>query len=391
MAVIGGGRWARVLAGVLEGVLSPDLPLTVCSPGNPCAWTKHRAARGRAIRIAGYADLLADPSISHVIVARRARDHARTALDCLHAGKAVLVEKPFALTRQDCDSVVAAARDGTCRTGLVFLFAPNLRAFSAACLAAGTPTRIDIDWADPAVETRHGERKGHDRALNVVQDVLPHVWSLFRMLVPDGAARVASVDVAGGGRVVTLDIDVAGLHGTAGARVSARMARVALARKRRLQVSGPGLDGGIDFSVEPGVAHVNGRDIDIASGFGSPLARQLRAFLDGHAGDDVHDLAGVARAVEAIDLTLDALPSIRAGQRRAIAAGRHAAATPSDRAGHDFAMAEIVRAAIDLAGDMDHEAIARAAWPEGEGRLDATDRELFADLVAAFHRERGNS
>ena len=74
VAIIGGGRWARVIGSVLARL--PVGPVAVCSPGNPAAWDDRPAGW----RQAGLADVWADPGLTHVIIARRARDHADTVL-----------------------------------------------------------------------------------------------------------------------------------------------------------------------------------------------------------------------------------------------------------------------------------------------------------------------
>lgn len=306
VAIIGGGRWARVLGSVLPRVWAG--PVTVCSPGNPAAWQDRPAGW----QLADLPGVWADPAIRHVIIARRARDHAATVLAALAAGKAVLVEKPFCLTRAEADAILSAG--GDCHTGLVFLHAANQARFRAGVLAAGRPSRVTVDWADPAAEQRHGAAKGHDPALNVVQDVLPHVWSLVRPLVT-GPLHLAGVALADGGQSVTMHLDGA-------ARVVARMQRNAAARVRRLAVEGSGLAATLDFAVEPGDATLNGAALDVATGHSSPLAAELAAFLNGPR----HPLGQLAQAVEALDLTLQALPAIRAQQAEAIRQGTGAAA-----------------------------------------------------------------
>ena len=57
-----------------------------------------------------YADLLADPNIDLVDLCVPNADHARYSIQALEAGKNVLVEKPIALSTDDADAMVAAAR-----------------------------------------------------------------------------------------------------------------------------------------------------------------------------------------------------------------------------------------------------------------------------------------
>lgn len=56
------------------------------------------------------ATILGDPDINAVVIATRHDSHAALAREALAAGKAVFVEKPLALTRDELDRVIAAAR-----------------------------------------------------------------------------------------------------------------------------------------------------------------------------------------------------------------------------------------------------------------------------------------
>lgn len=56
-------------------------------------------------------DLIADPDVDAVDLCTPTHLHKPLALQALAAGKHVLVEKPMALTADDCDAMIAAARD----------------------------------------------------------------------------------------------------------------------------------------------------------------------------------------------------------------------------------------------------------------------------------------
>ncbi|MDX2035720.1 MAG: Gfo/Idh/MocA family oxidoreductase [Isosphaeraceae bacterium] len=61
-------------------------------------------------RYADVADLLADPKVDLVDLCVPNDEHAQLAIRALEAGKHVLVEKPIALTTEDADAMVAAAK-----------------------------------------------------------------------------------------------------------------------------------------------------------------------------------------------------------------------------------------------------------------------------------------
>lgn len=103
VAHVGCGYWGRNLVrnfselGVLAVVVDGD-------PATVAAMTQAHGAPGREL-----ADVLADPAIDCVSIATPAETHAQIALAALDSGKHVFVEKPLALTTEDCDRMIAAA------------------------------------------------------------------------------------------------------------------------------------------------------------------------------------------------------------------------------------------------------------------------------------------
>jgi predicted dehydrogenase len=247
-----------------------------------------------------------------VIIARRARDHAETALAAIRAGCQVLVEKPFCLTAADLDRLLRAATPGQCRSGLVFLHASFMEAFRDTVARSGvTPDSLTVIWSDPAGERRHGEKKTYDASVNVVQDVLPHVWSLVRAMPCFGMARLDRVETRDGGRRVEIVL----LAGDKAAR--AILTRDADRRERRILLRGAGGEMELDFTREPPTIRRDGEELPVAFQAESPLSNELSAFLsDREAGlSDIHQCA------EAALLSMEVMARVREAQRETILAG----------------------------------------------------------------------
>lgn len=365
VGLIGGGRWARVTASVLDAVLAGQVPVTLCSPANPTGW-RGWSGRPSWTQVARMEEVLEKPCVSHVLIARRACDHASTTLAALAAGKAVLVEKPFSLTQADCARVVAAADGHLCLTGLVFLHAPNLQRFGSACRSAGAISHVDIVWSDPIEEIRHGERKAHDYSLNVVQDILPHAWSLIQTVSPTRELHLASVDCQQGGQSVRLTLAGPGLS------VSVQLRRGFDRRERILRVVGHQLSAQLDFTVEPGQAVLNEQPLDVTQDFSSPLAAQLRAFLHGPA----NPLSSVKAAAEAVALSQAALALIRPAQAAAVREGLAPGAGDLPRTAACYALRELSAGGVDGAG-VGMSVSGLAAWA---GLGTASEQEIVALL-----------
>ena len=109
-------RWGIIGAGGIATKFCEDLELLpdheVVAVGTRTAGSADAFARrfGVAHVHPSYADLVADPDVDAVYVATPHPMHLDAAMLAIEAGKAVLVEKPFAMDAAEARSMVAAAR-----------------------------------------------------------------------------------------------------------------------------------------------------------------------------------------------------------------------------------------------------------------------------------------
>lgn len=121
-------------------------------------------------------DLLTHPGLDAVLVAAPPFLHAPLALDAIAAGKHVFVEKPFALTLEDCDRIIDAARRANVRlmVGQVLRYYPTWRYLRerVAAGAIGRPlgarvTRIGGGWGAWDVTWRRERAKSGGMILEI--------------------------------------------------------------------------------------------------------------------------------------------------------------------------------------------------------------------------------
>jgi predicted dehydrogenase len=140
---IGCGRAATILH--LPALRSlPGLRAVAACDLNPAVLGAARDQFKIANIYADYRDLIADPSVQAVAVCTPASFHAEAAIAALKAGKPTFIEKPLALSVEDCDRILDAARNGTPAT-----VGHNLRCHSLAerardCIAAGELGRVQM-------------------------------------------------------------------------------------------------------------------------------------------------------------------------------------------------------------------------------------------------------
>ena len=199
LGVIGAGSFART-------VLLPELKrLPQVSLRSLCTTRGQTAEHGMASfgfahATTDVAEILADPAINAVLIATRHADHASLTVRALEAGKAVLVEKPLALDRDQLAAVAAAraASDSFFCVGFNRRFAPMSLAARAHLARHAGPKMLVLRvnaGALPAESWVNAAEEGGGRILGE----LCHFIDLARMLaaspivsVQADAARVAA-------------------------------------------------------------------------------------------------------------------------------------------------------------------------------------------------------
>ena len=152
VALLGAGnlaRWAHLPA--LQKSAAGRLH-AVCSESGPRG--KRYAMRfGAAYCTTEYEEILADPEVDVVLIATRNQHHARQALAALHAGKHVFVEKPMALTREECRALDQAVRTSKCSLTVGFnrRFAPDYGAMHEALAKRHSPAIIHCRVNSPGI------------------------------------------------------------------------------------------------------------------------------------------------------------------------------------------------------------------------------------------------
>jgi len=104
IAVIGCGYWGKNLVRNIHEIGA------LAAVSDPHPTTADAMAKQYSVRALPYADILADEKIEGVVIAAPAHLHAELALKAFEAGKHVLVEKPIALSVDEAQMMIAAAK-----------------------------------------------------------------------------------------------------------------------------------------------------------------------------------------------------------------------------------------------------------------------------------------
>jgi len=302
VALLGGGRWARVHATVLTSSWPGLCKLLLVSRHNKIsmeAWARNHPGTDSLLLDAR--EQLASHRPDAAIVCTASAAHVQDAGWLLAHDIAVLVEKPLALDVAAAQSLTREAerRGQVLCVSLPFAMAGYLREFKAEC---GTRriARARMEWLDCASEVRYGEAKVTDFSTHRVDDAVPHIWSIFALLLGDRAPTVNAVfDDAP---------DTVGVRAAwGGAEVEISFGRHSGARRRRLDVwFDGGAHLGLDFTEESRLTILDGDSRRPVSWdrHPGPLEAVQKAFLTAvEQGDPAAaDPLLVARCLESVRL-----------------------------------------------------------------------------------------
>jgi predicted dehydrogenase len=175
VGIIGAGYWGPNLIRNFIEIKQADLRM-VCDLRQERL--DHIQSRYPGLKVTqNYRDLL-DSDIDAVVIATPVSTHHRLAMECLHAGKSVLVEKPLACCSLDAQEMVATAQKLglVLMTGHIFLYNPAITALKKI-IASGeighvyyiNCTRVNLGLYQPDV--------------NVVWDLAPHDVSILQYIL----------------------------------------------------------------------------------------------------------------------------------------------------------------------------------------------------------------
>jgi UDP-N-acetylglucosamine 3-dehydrogenase len=182
--VVGLGMMGRNHVRVWDELIT-DVELVAVA--DPDADAVQRATQGRAMR--GYqsvGQMLSAESLDLLSVVAPTSLHLEIALEALHAGVHVLVEKPIASDRSEAEQMIAAARDARrlLTVGHIERFNPAIRELRRR-LSAGELGRVfEIN------ATRLGPFPARIRDVGVVVDLAPHDLDVMRYLLGSEPIRL---------------------------------------------------------------------------------------------------------------------------------------------------------------------------------------------------------
>jgi len=152
IALIGAGnlaRWAH-----LPNIKKiPNSSLRAIHSNSGVRGKSYGARFGAAYCTTDYQQILNDPAVNLVFITSRNQYHGPQALEALRAGKHVFVEKPMAITEEECRDLVHASRETGCHLTVGFnrRFAPFYKPLKAQLTKRNGPAVISCRVNSPGI------------------------------------------------------------------------------------------------------------------------------------------------------------------------------------------------------------------------------------------------
>lgn len=152
VALVGAGnlaRWAHLP--VLKKI--PGIRLKAIYSKNGARGKNYALRFGASFCTTEYDDVLSDPTIDAVVIASRNAEHCPQALAALRAGKHVFVEKPMAISEEECQLLYqeAAKSDRHLTVGFNRRFAPFYAEFKKHLVRRNGPAVINCKVNSPGI------------------------------------------------------------------------------------------------------------------------------------------------------------------------------------------------------------------------------------------------
>ncbi|HEX8287351.1 MAG TPA: bi-domain-containing oxidoreductase [Pyrinomonadaceae bacterium] len=152
-ALVGAGnlaKWAHLPA--LQKIDGASLHAVYSNSG---ARGKSYAMRfGANYASSDYEEILSDKDIDAILIASRHKDHARQAIDALNAGKHVFIEKPMAITIEECRAIYKAVQTSgkQLMVGFNRRFAPYYVEMKKQLVGRNSPIVVSTRMNSPGIE-----------------------------------------------------------------------------------------------------------------------------------------------------------------------------------------------------------------------------------------------
>jgi hypothetical protein len=179
--IIGGGRWARIVAKASENFLIDNLIIKIISKKNYKNMVKWKLNNSNLTNVFVMENLPTNlEKNSFVYVANESSRRIETLNLLQNQNIPILVEKPLFLNSQIGETLINEFKQKnlTLLSAQVFRFMKSIIKVKEL-IGNSVLDSIEIYWFDPINELRHGEEKKVELDVPIYFDIMPHIFSLM--------------------------------------------------------------------------------------------------------------------------------------------------------------------------------------------------------------------
>ena len=292
--IVGGGRWAKVWASVIAAAHNTPKNIGMVARTDASSlreWVKLNSNLNAIPVYSTIAEAVNEqPLWTAAIVCSRPANHLSDTLEVYKHGLHVMVEKPISVNAAGSRLIASRSAEvgRSLAVGTEFSYLPALHQCYQEFVAKQEGfKKISLTWEDPSIESRYGSQKIRHEENTLLNDLLPHAYSIFRVLASNDRLNITHAHQRSCGsigaiqfqdqssRLYDFDCNVSSKH-----------------RVRLLEIEANTLSATLDFTTNNPCIKINGRvvspDPSIAK-MTSTLRLELGAFTSqitgsGHEG-----------------------------------------------------------------------------------------------------------
>jgi len=271
IALIGGGRWARVILGCIRRIkpLAPIIWVTKYGRDTGHAWLKTQDLDN--VSFVDDLQTLWPLRPRAVIIASTSSLHADHLRQSLANGIPTLCEKPYCFTLSEADELISLSQHAGIigAVNLEFSYATYFKDF-AKLISDIEIQHLGITWSDPWMETRYDETKCADIYTSMAHDAPPHCWSAICAVTGFSDYENIRISYTKTGDInIRADVNNIPINMDISRRAKTRVRRMTINQGRAQ----------LNFAQEPGAAIINGKQTPLEWRESRPLTASLAAFF----------------------------------------------------------------------------------------------------------------
>jgi hypothetical protein len=177
--IVGSGRWAKEIFKVCFFELKIKKIVFVSTRIKLKKWIKKLINNKKGINFIKYLPPC-DSGFSKVIICNNVEKHYKSALDALNKNYQIFIEKPICQNIKQINELLEFKNRISCSK--IFSFDKSLKNFSKL-FKNQKIKKIFIEWNDPSIEKRYGLIKKHNKKIDYILDIFPHILNLAEIIL----------------------------------------------------------------------------------------------------------------------------------------------------------------------------------------------------------------